>query len=208
MGGDRVSEGLWAKGGKATEISWYEAKGILESVFNRLGLSVEYQPDTKDVRFHPGRTASLWLKGKSLGTFGQLHPQLSQERGLPNAVYLFELNVSVIIEELKQTELVTPHFLAYSTYPSVARDLAFYAPTSLSVAELAQAMSKSGGNLLSNVELFDEYRGESVPEGQRSLAFSLAYQASDRTLTDSEVDPVHNQIREALSSQFPVTLRS
>ena len=208
MGGDRVSEGLWAKGGKATEMSWYEAKGILESVFNRLGLSVEYQPDTKDVRFHPGRTASLWLKGKGLGTFGQLHPQLSQERGLPNAVYLFELNVSVIIEELKQTELVTPHFLAYSTYPSVARDLAFYAPTSLSVAELAQAMSKSGGNLLSNVALFDEYRGESVPEGQRSLAFSLAYQASDRTLTDSEVDPVHNQIREALSSQFPVTLRS
>ena len=58
------------------------------------------------------------------------------------------------------------------------------------------------------MELFDEYRGESVPVGQRSLAFSLAYRASDRTLTDNEVDPVHNQIREALSSQFPVTLRS
>lgn len=208
IGGDRVSEGLWTKGGKAIAITWYEAKGILESIFNRLGLIVEYQPDIKDERFHPGRTSSLWLKGKGLGTFGQLHPQLSQERGLANEVYLFELNVSVMIDALKQPEFTTPHFLAYSTYPAVARDLAFYAPTNLSVAELTQSMNQSGGNLLAGIELFDEYRGESVPEGQRSLAFSLIYRACDRTLTDSEVDPVHHQIRETLSSQFSVTLRS
>ncbi len=208
LGGDLLPQGLWAKGGKPKAMTWYEAKGILESVFQRLGLTVEYQPDSKDERFHPGRTASLWLKGESLGTFGQLHPQLCQERGLPNAVYAFELKVAVIIDALKPADVLTPHFAAYSTYPAVERDLAFYAPVGLSVSELTQAMCQSGGELLAGVELFDEYRGESVPDGQRSLAFSLAYRASDRTLTDTEVDPVHNQIREALNSQFTVTLRS
>ena len=58
------------------------------------------------------------------------------------------------------------------------------------------------------MELFDEYKGESVPEGQRSLAFSLAYRAGDRTLTDADVEPVHNKIREALTKQFAVSLRS
>ncbi|MEB3312414.1 MAG: phenylalanine--tRNA ligase subunit beta [Snowella sp.] len=208
LGGDLLPQGLWAKGGKSNAMTWYEAKGILESIFQGLGLMIEYQPDSKDERFHPGRTASLWLKGQSLGTFGQLHPQLCQERGLPNGVYAFELQVAVIIDALKSTDSLTPHFAAYSTYPAVERDLAFYASINLSVSELTQAMRQSGGELLAGVQFFDEYRGESVPDGQRSLAFSLAYRASDRTLTDTEVDPVHNQIREALNSQFTVTLRS
>jgi phenylalanyl-tRNA synthetase beta chain len=58
------------------------------------------------------------------------------------------------------------------------------------------------------VQLFDEYRGESVPQGQRSLAFRLIYRASDRTLTDEEVEPVHQKVREALVEKFGVNLRS
>jgi phenylalanyl-tRNA synthetase beta chain len=69
-------------------------------------------------------------------------------------------------------------------------------------------MRRAGGELLDGVELFDEYRGQNVPEGNRSLAFSLAYRAGDRTLTDGEVEPVHNQIRDALAKQFAVVLRS
>jgi phenylalanyl-tRNA synthetase beta chain len=69
-------------------------------------------------------------------------------------------------------------------------------------------MIEAGGKLLETVELFDEYKGENVPKGQRSLAFSLAYRSSDRTLTDAEVEPVHSKIRKALEKQFKVTLRS
>lgn len=69
-------------------------------------------------------------------------------------------------------------------------------------------MKKAGGDLLDKVELFDEYRGENVPDGQRSLAYSLTYRTGDRTLTDEEVEPVHNKIREVLVNKFKVTLRS
>jgi phenylalanyl-tRNA synthetase beta chain len=208
LGGEFFPLGQWTQGGKPAVMTWYEAKGLLENVFTRLGLSVEYQPDSKDTRLHPGRTASLWLKGQYLGIFGQLHPQLRQERSLPDAVYAFEFKISVLLNTLQQDSLTTPHFVPYSTYPAVARDLAFYAPIKLAVRDLTQSMNQAGGDLLDDIQLFDDYQGDSVPSGQRSLAFSLVYRASDRTLTDAEVDPVHNQIREALSSQFAVTLRS
>ncbi|WP_013322176.1 phenylalanine--tRNA ligase subunit beta [Gloeothece verrucosa] len=208
LGGEVTPLGRWTRGGKSQPMSWYEAKGILESVFEALEIVVEYQPDQNDERLHPGRTASLWLEGKQLGIFGQLHPQLRQKRGLIDEVYAFELSFDRLLEALNKDELVTPRFQAYSPFPAVARDLAFFAPIDLSVFQLEKVMKKAGGSLLAGVELFDEYKGQNVPEGQRSLAFSLAYRVGDRTLTDTEVDPVHNQIREALVEEFKVTLRS
>ncbi|MGH2414297.1 MAG: phenylalanine--tRNA ligase subunit beta, partial [Microcystaceae cyanobacterium] len=208
LGGELTPQGRWTRGGKESPLTWYEAKGVLDSVFECLSLTVEYQPDSKDNRLHPGRTASLWLQGKRLGTFGQLHPQLRQQRGLPEAVYGFEMSFEGLLTVLGQDELITPRFRSYSTYPEVARDLAFFAPIQVSVAELEKAMNQAGGTLLEAVELFDRYQGTNVPEGQRSLAFSLMYRAGDRTLTDTEVEPVHNQIRDTLVEQFKVTLRS
>jgi phenylalanyl-tRNA synthetase beta chain len=208
LGGDWMSEGRWIRSGKPSPMSWYEAKGILASVFDRLSLSVEYQSDRSDSRLHPGRTASLWLGGKRLGTFGQLHPQLRQQQDLPDAVYAFELSCSLLVKALSREELLTPRFCSYSTYPAVKRDLAFFVAVKVSVAEMEKIMIKAGGELLEKVELFDEYRGENVPQEQRSLAFSLAYRASDRTLTDADIEPVHNKIREALVEQFNVTVRS
>jgi phenylalanyl-tRNA synthetase beta chain len=208
LGGDITPQGRWTRSGKAAIMTWYEAKGILENVFQYLGIAVEYRPETTDSRLHPGRTASLWLRGKHLGIFGQIHPQLRQAKGLIDAVYGFELNWEVLLLALQQDKLITPRYQAYSSYPAVERDLAFFAPISLSFAELEKVMLKAGKPLLAEVELFDDYQGQNVPANQRSLAFSLAYRASDRTLTDQEVEPIHNQVREALVKKFSVTLRS
>ena len=208
MGGAVYPQGKWTRGGKPLPMTWYEAKGILESVLTSLGLIVEYRADSQDSRLHPGRTASLWIDDKCLGIFGQLHPQLRRERDLPDEVYIFELAFDVLLTALNREELTTPIFQVYSTYPGAERDLAFFAPVTLSVAEIEEAMTKAGGKLLEQVELFDEYKGKNVPEGERSLAFSLVYRASDRTLKDEEVEPVHQKVRNALVKQFNVTLRS
>ncbi|WP_066377775.1 phenylalanine--tRNA ligase subunit beta [Anabaena sp. CA = ATCC 33047] len=207
MGGDRTL-GKWSKGGKEQQMTWFEAKGILESVFQQMGIQVEYQPDCRDERLHPGRTASLWVRGNRLGIFGQLHPQLRRDKDLPESVYLFQWDLDVLLDAVDQDEILTPTFTAYSTYPASDRDIAFFAPVKVSVAELEKAITKAGKGLLASVELFDEYRGENVPTGQRSLAFRLVYRASDRTLTDNEVEPVHNKVREALVEKFGVNLRS
>jgi phenylalanyl-tRNA synthetase beta chain len=208
LGGD-TTQGRWVRAGRELPMTWYEAKGLLESVFQRLGLNnVEYQPNRQDDRYHPGRTASLWLQGDRLGNFGQLHPSLRAERGLPDAVYAFELDLDVMLDALDQDERLTPHFQSYSTYPASDRDLAFFAPIKVSVAEIERVTQKAAGKLLESVQLFDEYQGESVPEGQRSLAFRLVYRASNGTLTDEKVEPVHQKVREALMEKFGVSLRS
>lgn len=208
MGGELMPIGKWTRSGKANPLTWYEAKGILESVFQQLGIVVEYKKDSREARLHPGRTATLWFGDKMLGIFGQIHPQLRQKRDLPDAVYVFEMRWDILLESLQKDTLITPIFHPYSSYPAVERDLAFFASIDLTVGELEKTMKKAGGNTLEKVELFDEYKGQNVPEGERSLAFSLTYRTEDRTLTDEEIEPIHNQIREALVKQFSVTLRS
>ncbi len=207
MGGDRTV-GKWSRNGGEQPLTWFQAKGILEGVFQQLDLLVEYQPDNQNSRLHPGRTASLWIRGNRLGTFGQLHPQVRREKGLPDSVYVFQLDLDVLLDSLEKDEILIPQFKAYSTYPAADRDIAFFAPVKVTVAEIERAIALSGKDLLESVELFDEYRGDNVPKGQRSLAFRLIYRTSDRTLTDAEVEPVHNKVREALVEKFGVTLRS
>jgi phenylalanyl-tRNA synthetase beta chain len=206
MGGDRTV-GKWSRSSEQP-LTWFEAKGILEGVFQQLGLQVEYQPDNQNSRLHPGRTASLWIRGNRLGTFGQLHPQVRREEGLPDSVYVFQLDLDVLLDSLEKDEILVPQFKPYSTYPAADRDIAFFAPIKITVAEIEKAIAKAGKDLLESVELFDEYRGDNVPKGQRSLAFRLVYRTSDRTLTDAEVEPVHNKVREALVEKFGVSLRS
>ncbi|MBD3880740.1 phenylalanine--tRNA ligase subunit beta [Phormidium tenue FACHB-886] len=207
LGGDPV-RGRWVTSGREQPMTWHEAKGALESVFDRLGLSVEYQPDRRNFFLHPGRTASLWVSGSRLGTFGQLHPQVRQERGLPDAVYVFEMSLDVMLNHMIQDEALVPLFKPFSSYPAADRDIAFFAPIQFSVAEIERALKKAGGQLLESVELFDEYRGANVPAGKRSLAFRLVYRASDRTLTDQDVEPAHRKVRETLEEKFQAELRS
>lgn len=207
LGGD-TRRGRWVQSGREQRMTWYEAKGALESVFCQLGLTVEFQPDRRNELLHPGRTASLWAQGARLGTFGQLHPQVRQQRGLPDEVYVFELELDVLLDQMDREEILTPQFKVFSTYPASDRDIAFFAPVKTSVAEIERAITKAGGKLLESVELFDEYRGQNVPEGKRSLALRLVYRADDRTLTDQDIDPVHQKVREVLEEKFQAELRS
>ncbi|MDY7020766.1 MAG: phenylalanine--tRNA ligase subunit beta [Cyanobacteriota bacterium] len=207
MGGD-INQGHWTSGGRENPLSWFEAKGILEAIFKRLYLPVEYKGESEVEQLHPGRTASLWLNENQLGVFGQLHPRLQQQRELPKEVYLFEFNLSVLMDALTQGENLVRKFNSFSTFPPSDRDIAFFVPVEVSVSDLEKCMIKAAGNLLESVKLFDEYRGENVPEGQRSLAFRLVYRASDRTLTEEEVEPKQQKVREALTKQFNVDLRS
>jgi phenylalanyl-tRNA synthetase beta chain len=123
-------------------------------------------------------------------------------------VYAFELDLDVMLDHMLQEDKLIPIFQPYSAYPASDRDIAFFAPVKFSVADIERTIKQAGGTLLDSVELFDEYRGKNVPDGQRSLAFRLVYRASDRTLTDEDIEPVHQKVREVLEEKFQVALRS
>lgn len=190
-------------------MDWFEAKGLLVSALERLGFGPEFRldpPEEQSSLLHPGRQASLWIEGSRIGLFGQLHPRLCQEKGLPDQVYGFELQLDPLLESLERRGIV--QFVPFSPFPAADRDIAFFAPLDLAVGEIEKVIRRAGGELLQSVQLFDEYRGQGVPAGQRSLAFRLVYRAPDRTLTDAEVEALQNQVRAQLATQFPVTLRS
>ncbi|WP_017292995.1 phenylalanine--tRNA ligase subunit beta [Geminocystis herdmanii] len=208
IGGNLYTDGIWTTSGKPQPMTWYQAKGILESLFKDLNAPITYQAYSEDNRLHPGRTASLWLNKTKIGVFGQLHPQLRQEKDFPDSVYVFEIQLEPLIAYLDQKYLKIPTFKPYSTYPSVDRDLAFFADVNLTVAEITNAIRKAGGKTLVDVKLFDEYKGENVETGKRSLAFNLVYRSIEHTLKDTDVDPIHDKIRQSLTKQFAVTLRS
>jgi phenylalanyl-tRNA synthetase beta chain len=190
-------------------MDWFEAKGLLVSALERLGFTPEFRPDPPEAQsplLHPGRQAGIWIEGSRLGLFGQLHPRLCQEKDLPEEVYGFELELDPLLASLERRGRV--QFSPFSPFPASARDIAFFAPLELSVAEIEEVIRQAAGPLLQSVQLFDEYRGQGVPPGQRSLAFRLVYRALDRTLTDAEVEAAQNQVRAQLEKHFPVTLRS
>ncbi len=198
----------WQQGGRDRPLTWFEAKGVLESAFQQLGLAVEYASDSSNSRLHPGRTAALSLNGKPLGIFGQLHPQLQQEKDLPEQVYVFQLDLAVLVANLERSHNAPSKFTSYSSFPASDRDIAFFAPIEVPVVDMQSAMKKAAGNLLDSVELFDEYRGDNVPAGQRSLAFRLVYRSGDRTLSETDVEPAQQKVRDVLVEKFGVSLRS
>jgi phenylalanyl-tRNA synthetase beta chain len=198
----------WTRGGAEQSLSWFEAKGILEEAFRLLHLTVEYKSDSENPLLHPGRTASLWLGGDRLGTFGQVHPQVRQERGLPEEVYMFQISAAALLSAIEKSDNLARKFVPYSTFPPADRDIAFFVPVEVSVDEIQRAIAKVGADVLESIQLFDEYRGEGVPEGQRSLAFRSIYRAGDRTLTDAEIEPVQQKIRDILVKNFEASLRS
>jgi phenylalanyl-tRNA synthetase beta chain len=205
-GGD-VRAQRWTTSDKAVNLGWYEAKGLLDNIWQQLGMVVEYQADQLNPLLHPGRTASLWLQGERLGVFGQIHPQRQQELDLPQPVYVFQINIDVLLDYLAADERLVPKYQSFSTYPASDRDLAFFAPLTVSFADLEKAVRQVAGELLTEVRLFDEYRGQGVPEGQRSLAIRMVYRAN-RTLTDGEIEPAHQKVRDILVEKFQVALRS
>ncbi|WP_448380182.1 phenylalanine--tRNA ligase subunit beta [Gloeomargarita sp.] len=187
-------------------VTWYEAKGLVEGLLQGLHLNATWTAYREDARFHPGRTAVLHWGERRLGLFGQLHPQLCQSRDIPEQVYVLLMDMEVVTAAATQHALA--RFRPYSPYPACDRDLAVFADQNLPVADLLRVMQAAGEPLLQQVFVFDEYRGEGVPAGQRSLAFRLIYRAADRTLTEAEVETVHNQVRQALVHHYGVTLRS
>ena len=198
----------WTSSGKSTPLSYHAARGRLQEVMGALKLEISDRRLSDDPRLHPGRAATLILEGRPLGCFGQLHPELAESQDLPEATYLFELDLERLLEATTRSNRWTPAFKSYPTVPASERDLAVVVNRSLASADLVQCIRKAGKPLLESVVLIDRFEGEQVGSGQASQAFRLRYRGKTETLTDEQVQPVHDKIRQALVKQFSAELRS
>jgi phenylalanyl-tRNA synthetase beta chain len=171
-----------------------EAKWAVEQIYSALGVEPSYER-ASEPSLHPGkaaRTAEGWL--------GELHPAL-----LDGSWGVFELDLDALAEAAPNVVSFDP----VSPYPEVRRDFAFVVDEEVTAAELLAAIREAAGELLRELEVFDEYRdAETIGEGKRSLAFRLAFGSQEQTLTDEDVAPVSASIVDAVATRFGAVLRS
>ena len=211
IAGERRSE-LWSTSGKPRSPDYYLARGVLQAGLDPLLVPVQDRPliagEAPANLLHPGRCATLVVEGRPVGWFGQLHPGRAQELDLPEATFVFEIKLQGLLDAACRPARLQPAFRPYPTVPASERDLALLVEGGVTAADLLVAIRKAGKPLLEQAELIDRYVGEPVKAGFCSQAFRLRYRDASRTLTESEVEEVHDRVRQSLERQFAAQLRS
>lgn len=184
---------------------FYYLKEVVNKMLDRLGIrDVEYMREENNPTFHPGRTAKLILDGEELGIMGEIHPDVGENYDIKARVCLSQLDFNKIIEKTN----LDIKFKGLPKYPSMLRDMAILIDEDVLVGEIEKIILKHGEGLIENVQLFDIYTGDQIPENKKSVAYSITYRAKDRTLRDDEVNKIQDSIIEDLTNIFNAELRS
>lgn len=186
------------------EVDFYDLKGAVEELLDKLGINdYEFEPDKNNSTFHPGRTAELIIGGRTAGVIGEIHPEVVQEFECPKRTYLGVIEV----EHLISNATLTAGYKPLPKFPAVTRDIALLVSDDILVKQIENLIREKSGEILESIELFDVYKGKQVPEGMKSVAYSITFRAEDRTLKDKEVNKVMNNIVESLKDKLNAQLR-
>jgi len=198
----------WGSASKQISLDYFEARGKLKQSLEVLGIeTIDKQLIEKDF-MHPGRTSELFVEGKSIGFFGQIHPSLSEKYDLIKETYLFNLEFDALIKAATRKTNWTRIYKDYPTVPYMERDIALIHSKKYSSLEIINLIKKSGRPLLEKVELIDRYEGSSIPEDSISQAFRIKYRDPKKTLIEEDINPIHEKIRTALKEKLNADLRS
>ncbi|MCR4601460.1 MAG: phenylalanine--tRNA ligase subunit beta [Clostridia bacterium] len=187
-----------------SDADFFVLKGMIEELLYLFGVEdVEFRQETQMPMYHPGRAADVFAGDYMLGTFGEMHPDVSERYGIEGRVYTCELVFSTIAG-LSNTDIL---YKPLPKYPSTVRDIALIVDDEVHAGDIRDTILENGGDILEDAELFDVYRGKQIEDGKKSVAFTLTYRSADKTLTDEDVAGVHGQILEALKKEFDANLR-
>ncbi len=189
----------WAK---KSSTSFYDLKGALENILDRFGVrGAQWQTAGSDSRF--SAIADVREEAGSLGFCGEVASALVQRWDIPHALYYGEILLENLFERTPSWTRIRP----VPRYPAVRRDIAFIIDNRVSVKDLEAAMRNASSPYLQSVNLFDQFMGKNVPDGKRSLAFSLSYQKEDGTFTDEEIQNLQKKVGDNLKRLYQVEFR-
>ena len=188
---------------KLSEYSFYDLKGVVEILLNKLGLENFRFAEGEYPCFIRGRCAEVFLGEEACGFLGEIKREILERLDISCPVYAAELKLHKLITHVHQEK----KFIALARFPSIERDISLLAPQEVLSGRIVSLIKKIGRDLVEKVALFDQYLGEQIPQGFRGLSFSIEYRSRERTLTAQEVDKLHTQIRQALAEELKVQLR-
>jgi phenylalanyl-tRNA synthetase beta chain len=192
----------WGEARRALDV--HDLLGELDALALAQGVRVDRVQEQLPHWLHPGRSVRILVAGAEVGVVGELHPALLTALDLRHPVQVLELDLAA----LQPASAQAPAIRLPSRMPSLRRDIALLVPDAVSYGQLAECIASAAGPLLSDQGVFDQYRGQGVPEGSRSLALSLTFQDPQRTLTDSEVSEAEQRVIAALAATCRATVRA
>lgn len=186
----------------AVPVDFFYAKGILEALFDRLGLKVEYTATQALAGMHPGRTATISLDGQVVGFVGQVHPVTAKDYNIPET-YVAEINLTAIEQVMQPAK----PFVEITKFPAVTRDIALLLKAEISHKEVVAAIEAAGVKRLTDIKLFDVFSGEKLGLGMKSMAYTLTFQNPEDTLEDEEVARYMEKIQKSLEETIGAEVR-
>ncbi|MFA6074627.1 MAG: phenylalanine--tRNA ligase subunit beta [Negativicutes bacterium] len=198
----RMASVSWYSGREA--IDFYSAKGVVEELLADLQiLNCEFAVCTTNPLYHPGKSCAINHDGLNIGFIGELHPFVCKNYDIGVPVYIFELDLQLLAE----LACLNQKYFALPKYQAVKRDIALILPGEVPAMSVQQEILQESGELLTGIRLFDLYSGDRMPQGKKSLGFSLYYCADDHTLTDSEIETEIAQTVKMLAEKFAAEIR-
>lgn len=195
--------GTWNLPSEAVTVTYHSLKGAIESLLGELRVpGAVYQPSQRPW-LHPGRAASLDIAGETIGTLGELHPEVIRQLDLPAGTCVAEVNLDALLARA----VLQPRFASLPRLPSVRRDISLVVDAGVTAAQVEAVIRAAGGPLLEGVEVFDVYSGAPIPAGHRNLAYALRFRSPDRTLTAEEVAGAIAAIARALEQRLQAKIR-
>jgi phenylalanyl-tRNA synthetase beta chain len=200
--GPRARHGL--RQGEPQQLSFLDCKGLLEALLELFRLSgvASWSADDMEI-LHPGQSAALLLNEQRAGYLGQLHPEICERLAVPKS-WVIELDFEKLLEYAPRR--IVTH--ALPRFPAVERDVAIVVERDFASQRVVSWIKSLGEGLIENVEVFDQYLGAPIPEGKKSLAYKISYRAADRTLTDTEINTLHQSLVDRLGTTFGAGRRS
>ncbi|WP_426752039.1 phenylalanine--tRNA ligase subunit beta [Myxococcus sp. Y35] len=190
---------------KDARADFYDAKAAVEGLLGALRVEgVTYVP-AGPAAYHPKAVAQVTAAdGTVLGHVGEVHPRVAKALGLPDGVFVFELDT----EPLYAASKLVPAYRSLPRFPAVLRDLAVVVPLELPNDEVRRVILEVGQPLVEDAQVFDVYTGEQIPQGRKNLAYALRYRSPERTLTDVEVNEAHQRIVDEVKQRLGAALRA
>ena len=187
--------------GNTKEVNFYTIKGIMERLLDFLGYKGRYYLLKNDIpnELHPGQSATIYIDNKKIGIIGKLHPSINK-----NNIFVLELNLSM----LKNTRVSKMKFKEINKYPGISKDMAFILDDKITSEEVIKTIKKAGGKLVTNIKVFDLYKGNNLEKGKKSLAFNIYFEDVDKTLTLEEITPIFEKIISEVEKKHNAILRN
>jgi len=196
---EKVEKKIWSKG----ERDFYYLKGLVESLLGRLNIhDMEFFPVNLSY-IHPQKGACVKINKEDIGYLGELSPAAAEGFDLKEKLYVFELSFDKII-----TKAVTEKkYTHLPKYPSIYRDIAIVLDNNIKSDDVYRIIRDTDNSILKEIILFDYYEGKQIPDGKKSLAYSLVYRTDERTLTEEDINPIHEKVIANLRDKLGAVLR-